>query len=950
MKLFVIAAILLGFQQWASADDVESRRAQIIQIINEELSEVDRLSRQTGGKNPDFLLRMAELNLEKARLIREKENKEFLEIPPKKRRKINVKKYFSQSEGYFQRANSLALKIARKFKRYKRIGEVYYILGYNAKEASKTKTAAKYLRLATQKTRDKKTKVRTQISLAEVYYNEKKYSKAIPLYESALKSVNDKWWTKDSFNLAWCYFRVRNYSKAINLMEQIYSRSKSNKFIDMRIQVERDIGLFYATAGRVNEGISFYKKLGINFSSQLITIALSLKEQGQFTFANNVLAQAAKYEKKPNKLHQIYLEQLALFETFGKYDEHLDISRKLFKSLKEKALYSDQVEKFSYQLAKVSALLQRQAIGKTYKRLKKIRRKKANQAIEYFYMLSIAKPKQAAEYKYLQAETAYAVGLYSSAYNQYKDTYEFTKKNEPKSQFRGKALEGMLIVLGSLKGVDPAKNIYAFNEYLKTYPRGKKSKDIYVRLFNNYKAKNDLRNASLVLDKLVKNYPNDKTQEAMIAELMEVSRKNRDYAAIRNWINEIEAGKYKVSKKYRLKLQELLTTIQIDDVQSQLAKGNKKTALVGYLKILDDPYSTKKSKVNAKYNLAALYFELGDTQNTHKWALNALTEMDSNDVLKFASSFVTMANFLFSSLEFAQSSEVLTKLVEKLCSKKTRRKNLAFRNAAYIYLADGKIQKTEDLVRLGRKCKVLSSYIDDVEYEIMREFYVQRNWNRYEYYVLKLQNSRKVYNLIIDDLLNLITVHSKFSNQDKVKQFNTLLWKLYYRAKKNKDSISMRGLDYFASLKLMSMEETVNQLNLIKFAFPENIFASRQKKKLSLLTKLTGQANDVQAVGSGVGIVNSFKVLSETYESVAKEIYDFVPKGKSKEYVQKFKADFNQVGKQLEQAANQYRTEALRAINNNLILNKNNVFFQKNKFPVEYHGEHSAVLMDRGGK
>lgn len=949
-SVLIICIFLLVFIPLSQASDIERRRAKIIEVIDEELQEVERLSKNTGRRNPDLLLRTAELNLEKARLYREKENNDFLNIPPAKRRKISPKKFYAKSARYFSKANSIALEIARKYKSYSRIGEVYYILGFNAKEANKQKTASKYLSLASKKSKDKKTKTRTQISLAEVFYNQKKYNRAAPLYEKALRNVKDKWWTKDSFNLAWCYFRLNKTRLAINTMLEVYKRSKSKKYIDMRSQVERDIGLFYATSSRVPEGVSFYKKIGVNFTNQLITIAISLKEQGKFTMAEKVLDQAEKFEKSQKKLNAIYIEKLLLFEKYGKYDAHLFMSKKLQRTSKTAKLTKEQKSQYIFQLAKVSAILQRQAVGKTYKNIKKMRRKKADQAIEYFGILALVDSSKRDEYTYLQAETAYAVGWYTKAFEYYKETYQYTSRSNRTSAFKKKALEAMLVTLSAFKKSSAANNIYVFEEYLKTNKNGQKAKDISIRLFNNYMDKKDYAKAQGVLDRFSKQYPKDKSQEAMLAQLMEVSRKKRDNERIRAWISDIEAGKYFVSNKYRNKLQALLTSLQIDDVQNQLAKGDKKTALVGYLKILDDPYSTKKSKINAKYNLAALYFELGDAANTHKWAISAIQEMNASDVYKFSSSFVTMTNFLFSALEFSFSTEISEEVIKKLCKRKTKRKNLAFKNASFIALADGKIQQAEELVRLAKTCKIPRGYIDEVEYEIMREYFVQKNWNRYEFYVMQLKDAKRSYHRIIDDLLNLISIHSRFNNVEKIKRFNQYLWNSYFRAKKNKRSISMRGLDYFASLKIKSMQETINKMKLIKFQFPEQKFAGLQKKKLNLLTKLTSQANDVQSVGSGVGIVNSFKLLFESYKEVAQEIYDFVPQGKSADYIKKFKIDFNQVGKQLESAADQYRAEARKAIRNNAILNKNNFYFQSGKYPIEFHGEDSAVLMDRGGR
>ena len=98
MKLFTIFLIYIFSLQVALGITLDERRMQIVKIIDEELSEVSRLAKQSGNRNPDHLLRMAELYLEKARLWREKENQDFIALPENVRRKTDKKKYFSQRE------------------------------------------------------------------------------------------------------------------------------------------------------------------------------------------------------------------------------------------------------------------------------------------------------------------------------------------------------------------------------------------------------------------------------------------------------------------------------------------------------------------------------------------------------------------------------------------------------------------------------------------------------------------------------------------------------------------------------------------------------------------------------------------------------------------------------------------------------------------------------------
>lgn len=931
----------------ADSDALKERRLKIIGIINEELGEVEKLSVQRNNKDPDLILRMAELNLEKARLYRETENEDFLNLSVKKRNKVNKQRYFGQSNKYFSKANSLCVKITRSYPSYKRMGEVYYILGFNAKEANKLKTAAKYFSRANKKSTDRFTKVKTQISLAEVYYNEKKYKKAIPLYEKALREKKDKWWTKDSFNLAWCYFRTNQYTNAINKMKEVFKLSYDKKFIDMRAQVERDIGLFFATSNRVSEGVEFYKKIGIDFTNQLLRISVALIAQGKYSRADSVLVQARKYEKNPKKLSEVYIEQLNLFQKFGKYSKHEETSKSLLDLWKKKVLTSNQIKTYVFQMEKTAAILQRQVVGKQYRRLKKIRTEKAMLSISYFDMLAKVNKDKKEEYLFLKGETAYSARLYPLAYEYYKDSFEFGKKI--KAKFLKKSMDGMLATLTRLKN-NPAKNIYAFESYLSVWKQGSKAKEIYQRLFNNYLAINNYDKAKSVLDRFAKQYPKDKTQEAMIAKLMDIDRKNKNNDRLRVWVTDIESGKYLASNKFKNKLQELLTTLQIEEVQSQLGKGNKKVALVGYLDILQDKYSTKRSKINAKYNLAALYYELGDVENSHRWAIEAMNEMSPTDVVKFSSSFITIANFLFTSLEFDRSIDVSQKFLEKGCSQKTKKKNTAFKNSAFISLAQGDVKKTEYLITEAKKCKVRIALIEEVEYELMREYFVKKDWSKYEYFAMKNKDSKRYYNQTIDDFLNLVNIHRKFDNQNKVKLFSKIISDLYYKAKKERKVISLRVLDFFAMVKLNDMEKIIAKKNLINFSSIKT-FQKDYDKKFKTLQEMETKGKEVIEIGSGKGIISTYKILSENYEAFAKELENFVPAGLKKEFLPSFKKDIAAPIKASLVAANTYKKEALRTIKKNTILNEDNVYFQNNNFPVKYFGLESGVFMDRrGGK
>src|SRR5437868_13967792 len=110
LKYFFLALILIqaAFAQRLTMDE---RRKKILGIIDEELSEVSRLAKQQNYRSPETVLRLSELNLEKARLWRETENESYLSIPPEERRGLNKASYFKQSNEYFKAANTAALNL-----------------------------------------------------------------------------------------------------------------------------------------------------------------------------------------------------------------------------------------------------------------------------------------------------------------------------------------------------------------------------------------------------------------------------------------------------------------------------------------------------------------------------------------------------------------------------------------------------------------------------------------------------------------------------------------------------------------------------------------------------------------------------------------------------------------------------------------------------------------------
>jgi hypothetical protein len=939
-----------------SALALDERRARIIAVINEELAEVTRLSQQRNNRDPELLLRVAELHLEKARLTREDENEKFLDLPVEKRRTVNENQYYAGSIRSFQNANQYATAVTKSFPSYREIADVYYILAFNARELKNYKDSDKYFALARKKApKGSKTEKKAKLALADSYFNKAKFSKAIPLYESALAGLNESWWTKDAFNLAWSYYRVKNYSKAISLMHEIHRRSGDSKYINMKYFVERDLVSFYVDAKRTNDAVEWYRAQGIDYSSHLIKIIKVQTAQGKFTQAEQLLAEAAKIQTSPDKRIEVLFLQLELSDKYNKIPSHLKAAIELTDSLLKGSLNSDQIKILDYQISKKAAETQKAAASPIYKDVKKTRLSRTRQAISYFGLLAKIKPQATAEPIFFQGETSYAAEQLSESMGYYLRAFE-AAKNEKNNKIKAQAVEGMLATLGN-QGLSPkqAEQFYVpvYTAYLKEEPNSARAKIIRQKLFKVYIDRKDFKNAEQVLSDYAQLHPEDfKSQEVMLASLMDDARNKKDFNRFKGFIVQINEGKYKVSKKYGEALRQMMTKIQIEDAQSALDKGDKAFALKSYIRIYENPESTVRAKANAAYNLAALYYEANDLTESYKWGAAALNEMNDAEVKQFSASFLAIGTNLFLRQRFQQSADLNTRTLAKLCKQGDASKNTAFKNASFLWLAEGLIEKTEEVLNIGTKCGIDIQTLNEVRIELAKEYQKLSRWESLEAILPSVVASKSQAPLAIIYLESLRRSYAGLGDSQRAMSLGSQILEIYRSAKAKNQDIPVEALDIIALGLMPKLEQKQSQLDSIVLSFPEDTFNNQVKRKLAILDSLTGDVNEIQKTGSGKGIVRAYKLLINSYEKFASELSRFTPEGKSEDYVASFKKAMSGVWTPILQTALKRRQEVKELIvSNNILSDDNNEMLspQGTNLVAQFRLQQNLILMDRGG-
>ena len=954
LVIFLLVSLHCTISGVYANSNTEARRKEIFAIIDRQIKDANRLIKHTRGRSPEHYLRIAELYLEKARLIKEQENAKYLSLSPAERRRSGKRKYFRNSDRYLKKANNICLNILKRYKNFKRKGEVYYILAYNAKEYNDNKRALRYFKSAARSRNiPKSLRKKARLATAEIYHSEKKYKKAIPLYESVLQGKKSKWYTKDLYNLSWSYFKTGRKDKAIAKMREVHRLSKNSKFIDMREYVEKDIVYFYADVGRVEDAVKFYKGIGKDIHKNLVKVAKGLKNRGEHSKARKILQVAKRHSKSDKSKVVVNIELLSLYRKSGNIKGHLEASGKLVSFLSKGLVDEKQKKTLMYHLKVMSSTLQRQAIGKKSKYGKKAKKEKGRYAVKYYMLLSQVNKDKGYQSVFFAAETLYAMGQYDEAIEKYVTVYKKSSESGDR-KIQDRSLKGILAGLGQ-KSASPAikkkYNSFGYNTYLKKYPRGKKSNVIYQRLFKEHIKSKDTALAESLFNRYQQYYPREiSTQEAMLARIMDIYKNQNNRAGILKWVKKINNGEVSVSKKYAKKVNELLLSLQFADVSKATSVGDKKKALGLYLDLYSRKDSGPQQKKMAAYNIAVLLHDLAKGSLTYKWSKRALELMSESDVKQYDTSFFLMADTLFGLRMISEAAHLNRLMLGKLCRAKYKKKRDLYKNSVILYLSNNDIGNAQKIINSGAKCGISPGLQNDMRMNLMRSLQDGGKWRALENIVGRLEQNPKNHGDLILPLSKLRTAYYKRGRVEEAREITRKIMKHYESSRKKGRSIPLEALDIVAGYRVNDLRKEVKAMSKIVLSFPEKTFNQQLKAKFAVLANLKGKIDSLVSIGSGKGIVRGYLVLINSYNELIREISSFVPPGKSQDYIASFRKSMNEVTSPLRGEVDTFSRKAKELVLGQQILTfDNHKLFAAGEIDIRYYPQRRGVLMDKGG-
>lgn len=239
-----------------------SKEKQIEAIRNEEIRAVKTaLSlRSPENRKAELYLRLAELYLESYRadfLLEGRVQEAALAHNP------NAKLNRGRSVDDLKYGIGAAEQILSLNVDHNKLDQVYYFLGYNYSEyGDKKKSIAYYKKLATEFP-DSQFAGEGIRATADDAFNRGDYKEAEVQYEKALAKTKDSSQQARIYHkLAWCYYRGRRTNEALETMKKAIEISKQGgeKLLSIREEGLRDLAVYYAETGRVDEAIAYFKE------------------------------------------------------------------------------------------------------------------------------------------------------------------------------------------------------------------------------------------------------------------------------------------------------------------------------------------------------------------------------------------------------------------------------------------------------------------------------------------------------------------------------------------------------------------------------------------------------------------------------------------------------------------------------------------------------------------
>ncbi len=883
---------------------------------------------------PALRYRLLALKTEKIKLTKEKENQLFLDHSVRGKTIGPKDSYFRGSKSEARAVEREATTLIKSYPNFNYTADLLYMLALNDRDYLEGKNVERYLLGALKRAPGGSPLIHaTKTSLAEYYYNEKDYAKALRFYEDVLRNKHDEWASKHTTNAAWCHFKVQNYPRSIELLEESFFLSKDKRYIDVSEQTLEAMSVFYVRAAMIDRGVAFYlKNAGDARVTYLLKLAKRATDQGLFNETKSTLDTALKVavtNKNVAEQVDVRLTELEIYRTFKRHDLFYNSAKDIYRLNKIAKIDTDKKQEAIDKIKELVGYLQIRVSRNSKVGVKDYDPEELKQTINYFSILSGLDPESRDQYAFYQGETYFSVGKWMNAANAYVralntsikiSRFEHQKliqaamvksksQKPPKVDYTDSRLPLKRKIMDSLLAVlehgefEPAKeqklSLYAYKNHVLLWPRDERSQVIYPKLFNIYFAGKKYDDAHWTIDAYNQNYPEDiEKQRQMFTLVLDSYMNAKDTKKVASWIRKLEGGYLSFSKDTIVKATILLGNILFEGFNALDKAGKKEEALAGYNSLYMNPQYPKKIKANAALNSSILAGQLGRSQLSYDWMLKSQEVMSNEDALKNAAKYDALAETYALEGDFKLGAVAAHKNLRFLCAQRTPAKSDLYRRGIEYAIVLHDIKLAFETWKLADNCSLdLKEKLNSAKQMIL--FSAKMRDHRY----------LEALHQVLGGVSELVSVFAI--------SYYDLYWDSVFTSSVNSKAYMRRLEEYLSHPDMPSdirsnvqalkaseqLVSKIQRLNKFRFTdapvFAEDQFNSELEAHFMTLKSLSDEASPlIKSKEVEVGIV-LYEALIETSRNLEKAILAYTPRGVPPEFVEGFKTQMKSIAAEL---------------------------------------------------
>jgi tetratricopeptide (TPR) repeat protein len=927
-----------------SATELEDQRLiRLEKILNKE----EILIRSLKTLGPKLWWRLIEIQSEKLSLLKRKENNHFLKSSiagDKKPKKL----YFKESRTLARKIAKQARHVVHKWPRYRFVGDIYYTLALNNRDyGDKTKIEYYLNKSLHLSAHSKELRHKVRVALAEYFYNNKKYHKAISFYSKVIRNNDDRWQAKHLYNYSWCLTKKGHYDKAITFAKLSLSTGKRQGFVSVAGQLFNTMGMFFILAKKTNDGVDFYLNELDDATPYLIKMAKKSATDLGYGPAHQIYVRALKdtiTKKHHHSTSLIYLEQLDFFRQFKKDQDYWLTAKKVEKHSLAIAMKPEHIERAVNTIKSYTHFLQAhfrnnieryQASSDNYGRI-----------LGFMDILVTLDKINSDFYRFYQAEIYLAVEKNEDALAYYKMAFDCNKTLTLKTKDYPKHLKQRSTIFDSLfyaldspdlkPKIKDEMTHYSYTNHITLFPKNKRTRAIFPKLFYYFTKKKKYNDGMKTLTLYIKSFPSDqKIQRDLYTAVIDHRIQKSDVVKLVPMILKIESGFLSYSKKYINNALHVLSGLVFKQYENLAKDGRNDEAIKGYEML----YSAKKTpasiKGSAAYKVASLNIEQKKYNLAARWLSLSYPLIPKEDRIKTAPHIQSVVNLLFFEQNFKASAQIASSYAKAHCHYKFPTKNELFTVWLNASLLSKNVKFALKLPKFMKRCGLSKKTINQTIMTVGQHFYQYYSTKTFLSYVKNYSEAKKFYSWASYQLVARYWHHdTKNQKRSKERIANFLKRNALDQALKGTQEEILSFHYQFDSLintKLIVLKPYSKHKK-----FKEEAFNKALESNMASIQKTTKDLGPFLSSTNAWIAANAITYMSLYLKRFAHDLVTVTPQGLGKEYQQGFRQAMAGVAKQVRKQERDYSRSLLTVITNNQVLPRSFTSFKKSGVrPIE---------------